>query len=408
MIYLDHAATTPPGGEALRAYTTELTQLAAQPGNPSALHAGGRAARGRLEAARQQVARLLGAGRRAVVFVSGATEGNLLAVAGRVAHWRTVGQPTVALCLTTDHPSLRGAVRALPGAHGLIEVDRDGQPRAGWVRAVAAATWRAIGHDGPPPPLAELTQRHRIVVGFAAVNNETGACLDPAAAVAALRAEGVDWIHVDAAQAVGSQALDCQAADIDSLTFSGHKLGTPTGSGALLARRDALTPLSPGAGQEFGLRSGTVDVAGACALSAAVSQALREQPANVAHWRQLAGRLRQAAAAEGWRPTLAATAPASPHIVSLIIPGAPSEALLTALDMAGIAVSAGSACQAGVVGPSDVLLAMGHANADARCVVRVSFGPQTTSEEVETCITQLRAAARAATLFGARADAANT
>ncbi|MDO5080430.1 cysteine desulfurase family protein [Buchananella hordeovulneris] len=401
MIYLDHAATSPPGGDALQAYTTELAHLAAQPGNSAALHAGGRAARGRLETARAQLARLLGAARRAVLFVSGATEGNLLAVAGRVAHWRAAGQPTIALCLTTDHPSLRGAVRALPGAHGLIEVERAGQPRAGWTQAVAAAAWRALGNDGPPPPLPELTSRFRLVVGFATVNNETGAYLDPAAAVAALRQAGVDWIHVDAAQAIGSQPVDCEATGIDSLTFSGHKLGTPPGCGALVTRRDALAPVYPGAGQEFGLRSGTVDVASARALSAAVAQALRDQAVNVAHWQQLAARLRQAATAEGWRPTLASSAPSSPHIVSLIIPGAPSEALLTALDMAGVAVSAGSACQAGVVGPSEVLLAMGHADADARCVVRVSFGPHSTAAEVETLITKLRAAAPAAARFGA-------
>ncbi|WP_371151811.1 aminotransferase class V-fold PLP-dependent enzyme [Buchananella felis] len=432
MIYLDYAATAPPLPAASDAYLAEVERLRTHPGNASALHSGGQAARGRLEDWRDQVADVLSARRTArretekrheILFVSGATEGNSLALTGRAAALRAAGQEPLALCLSTDHPSLRGAVAAA-GEHALVEVDAAGAPRGGWAAAIAGAVagWRernGRAEDG-------------VILAFAPVNNETGRWLDPAelagvketlaaagagavvpvgagAGAGAVAPGGpggargdasinLDWVHLDAAQTVGHKRIDVGEWDVDSLSFSGHKLGG-TG-GVLVARRDGLTAPVRGGGQQYGVRSGTVDTPAAASLAAALTAAEHGREALAARMLDWRERIIAAAQAVGGRCSLPGGAPASPHIAHLVFPGAASEALLAAADMSGLALSAGSACTAGVSGPSEVLVAMGVDDAEARCVLRVSTGWATTDADVDALCGALPRLVNAARAFG--------
>lgn len=442
MVYLDYAATAPPLPAASKAYLAEVGQLSASPGNASALHQGGQAARGRLENWRDQVASLLQVRRAAtrglekrheILFVSGATEGNTLAVTGRAAALRAAGLEPLTLCLTTDHPSLRGAVEAA-GQHALVDVDCAGAPAGGWAAAVtrAVSAWRARSNR----------VEGAVILAFAPVNNETGRWLDPADLAdlketlasappdgastaevggslgaasggkeAAKRAPGVtaaspnttapinlDWVHLDAAQTVGHKEITVGEWGVDSLTFSGHKIGAA--GGILVARRDGLTAPVRGGGQQYGVRSGTVDTPAAASLAAGLAEATAKRPELDQHmsvWRE---RIIAATEQIGGHASLPSDVPVSPHITHLVLPGAASEALLAAADLSGFALSAGSACTAGVSGPSEVLVAMGVDDAQARCVLRVSTGWATTDADVEALCTALPRIVNAARAFG--------
>ena len=351
-IYLDWNATAPLGAAARAAIAHALDVL----GNPSSLHAEGRAARDLVERARRQVAALLGRPREQVVFTSGGTEANHLGVLALAAAAERRGLPRVVATTALEHPSLRGAVAALAAR--------------GWtVRELPVSP---IGEVGAPAdgPLGLLA--------VAAVNHELGTAV-PDALLAAARAAGA-LVHVDAVQAAGKRAL----ADLpaDAIAISAHKLGGAQGAGALAVAIDEGLPIIDGGHQERGRRPGTENTLGIAGLGAAAAAA---DPADWPRIAALGARLEAGLVALGAR-IHAAGAPRIGGTVNAAFAGALGESIAIALDLAGVAVSTGAACTSGSVRPSPVLLALGVPAAQAREAVRFSLGRGTTTEEIDEVI----------------------
>jgi cysteine desulfurase len=360
-IYLDHNATSPLRPEARAAL---LRHLAVPQGNPSSVHAFGHAARMALESARQQVARLLGAGPEEIVLTSGATEANNLALYG--AALRPGGGPRRIVSSAIEHPSVLAVLGDL--AERGSEVARVPPDRSGVVPAEAVL-------DAARPGTA--------LVSLMLANNEIGT-LQPVAEVGPeLRRRGI-LFHCDAAQGAGKVPIDVGALGVDLLSIAGHKFGGPQGTGALFARRGlVLSPHLRGGGQELHRRAGTENVAGAAALGAAAEAArlgLADEAPRVAALRD-----RLEASLLVRLPAMrvnGAGAPRVPNTTSLAFEGVAGESLVIALDLEGFAVSAGSACSAGTIRRSHVLEAMGLAEA-SRSSIRVSLGPETTVAEID-------------------------
>jgi cysteine desulfurase len=361
-IYCDHNASTPLRAEVLDAM---LPYLREQFGNASSVHALGSRARCAVEAARAQVAALIGARPAEIVFTSGGTESNNLAIAGvlRRTQRRTIVTTPI------EHSSVREVIRGLQeDGCGVREVPVDAMGR------VTAAAVAAQLDDGVA----------LVSVGWA--NNEIGT-IQPIEDIAAVcRARDV-LLHVDAVQAVGKIPLHVR--DIDLVSISAHKLGGPKGVGALFARRDVVVrPLFVGGGQERGLRAGTENVAGivgmgeACRLAAAEIGGLGE--ACVALRDALGTGL--PASIPGIRRNGPLDEDCLPNTLNMSFDGVPGEALVAALDLAGVAVSSGSACAAGAGEPSHVLLALGCSAEAARNGVRFSLGRTNTLDEIERVV----------------------
>lgn len=354
MHYLDHAATTPLRPAAREAWLA----AAGEPGNPSSVHGAGRRSRAILEDAREQVAALLGAHPTEVIFTSGATEANNLALASARG---AVVSTAVEHHSVLDPAKALGATLVGVDSDGVVDLDRFSHALEG--ARLASVQW---------------------------VNNEVGTIQPIAEIVAAASAAGVP-AHSDAVQAVGHVPIDFAASGLAMMSVSAHKVGGPVGIGALLARRDVrLEPLARGGGQQRG-RSGTLDAAGASAFSAALAEAVGSTQSLDAEAARLAD-LREAliegiSAIEGARVTGGASV--SPHIVNVILPGTRAESVLFGLDQAGIEVSSGSACTAGVVDASHVLLAMGEDATLASAAIRVSTGWTTTRADVDALLAAL-------------------
>jgi len=362
-IYLDHAATTPVRPEVLEAM---LPFFGERFGNPSSAHAFGRAARGALEEARERVAASIGARRSEIVFTSGGTEADNLAVLGR-ARWalRTNGAAVVG-CSAIEHKAVLSALQqaAREGAHAVIlGVDSEGR--------VALDT------------LSELLLQRPAVVSIMWVNNEVGTVQDIAAIAAQCAAHDV-VLHTDAVQAAARLPVRIHDG-IGLLSMSGHKLGAPKGIGALYIRDGVqLAASQHGGSQERALRPGTENITSAIGFSVALELAVREREAESARLRALRDALQQSLIATV--PDLAVNAgdaERAPHILSVSVTGVEQDALLVSLDLEGIAVSTASACQSGAAEPSHVLVAMGR-NLDDAAVLRVSLGRTTTQQEIET------------------------
>lgn len=368
MHYLDHAATTPVRPEVADVYAEELTRE----GNPSSLHGAGRDARRRLEEAREELAAALGAEPAEVLFTSGGTEADNLAVKGAVyAHPAT--RPRLLVSAVEHHAVLDAATWL--GERGLADVALLPVTREGAVDLDAA---RGLLADGEPPALVSVMW----------ANNETGV-VQPVEEVVALA--GDVPVHSDAVQAVAYAPVSFAASGLAAMSITGHKLGGPVGTGALLARRElALAPVHHGGGQERGVRSGTLDVAGARALARAVTLAVADRAAEAARLSALRDRLVAGAlaAVPGVHLT-GADAPRLPHVAHLTVDGADADSLLFALDTSGVAASAGSACQAGVQEASFVLVAMGYPHELARSALRFSMGRTTTDADVDAVLAVL-------------------
>ena len=301
------------------------------PGNPASVHTAGRAARRVLEAARDACAARLGARPADVTFTSGATEANALAI-------HALGRGRRLLAGATEHPSVLAANpdRLPVGRDGVLDLD-----------ALEAAL-----RVGPPA-----------LVCVMAANNETGV-LHPLEAVAETCRRHGALLHVDAVQAAGRVPL---ALVGDSLAVSGHKLGAPKGAGALVTRPGLdIPPLVPGGGQERGRRGGTEPLPAIAGLGAAMAAA---DPAEAAHLAALRDAIEAGCIAQGAR-IAGAAAPRLPNTACILLPGVPAETQVIALDLAGVRVSAGSACSSGRVARSHVLEAMGL---EAGCAIRVSL-----------------------------------
>jgi cysteine desulfurase len=383
-IYLDHAATTPMVPEAVAAVTRQLTRV----GNASSLHGSGRAARRVIEDARELIASCVGAKPVEVIFTSGGTESDNLAVKG--AYW------------ARRDPNRRRVVTSVVDHHAVLD-------SVAWLAAAEGAEMDLIPVDARGrldlATAARLIDDRTSVVSVMAGNNEVGT-RQPVQEVARLAAAAGAVSHSDAVQAVGHVPVDFAASGLDLMTFTAHKLGGPYGVGALLARREtALGSVQHGGGQERDVRSGTLDVAAVAGFAAALEVAVREVVAEEARLRSLRGELLAAVSTTVPDVTLhGATAPEDslPGITNLGFPGCSAESILMLLDAVGIDCSAGSACSAGVSQASHVLTAMGVSEADARSSVRFSLGWSTTRADVAALVAALPdavARARAAAAF---------
>jgi cysteine desulfurase len=371
LVYLDNAATTPVRPEVLEAM---LPYLGAEAfGNPSSAHRFGRAARAGIEQAKRAVAGALGAEPNQVVFTSGGTEADNLAVIGAALAARAAGGPFRVAVTATEHKAVLAAAHAvahLGGEEILLPVDASGVVDEA---AVVAALARGVA-----------------VVSVMWVNNEVGTEQPIARLAERCRARGTSF-HSDAVQAFGKVPVSLPAAPCTFLTISGHKIGAPKGVGALIVRdRHAVEAIIHGGGQQFGIRPGTENVPGIIALGRAVELAAAEQAAFATRAAALRDELeRRLLAAVPDAVVHGRRGPRAPHVTSASIPGTDSEALLMHLDLAGIACSSGSACSTGAVEPSHVLTAMGVPPELGVAALRFSIGKDTTSEDLEALFAAL-------------------
>jgi len=363
-IYLDHAATSPVRPEVLEAMTPYFS---ARFGNPSSTHRWGREARAALDEARERVARCLGAASDEVCFTSGGTEADNLAVLGG---WRVLKAEGKKAIVTTpiEHKAVLESVHkaAKEGAEerllringgGAVDLDDATAKIGAGALALTSVMW---------------------------INNETGV-IQPIDELARLTKAAGGLFHTDAVQAFGKVDVNAKTIPFDMASVSGHKVGAPKGIGAFYIRRGTpLEPLFFGGSQDRGRRPGTENVASAIGLARAMELAVAEREQ---HWKELEPlRDRLEAALVARVPDVMVHgrgAQRAPHILNVSVPGTDSESLLMALDLQGVAASAGSACQSGSISPSHVLAAMGVRADLASAAVRLSLGALTTPSDID-------------------------
>jgi cysteine desulfurase len=366
MIYLDSAASTPLLPDVRRAMEPYLD---GDYGNASSAHRAGRRARQAIEDAREAVAAALGGRPREIVFTSGATESNHLALFGLAEASRSKGDHIVTTAV--EHPSVRETCARLRSrGFRVTEVPVDSGARV------------------DPSELARAVTPGTIVVSVMWVNNEVGT-EQPIAEIRAALDRSVP-LHVDAAQALGKVPVGVR--DVDLLSFSAHKTHGPKGIGGLWVRPGlALAPVIVGGGQEFERRAGTENVAGIAGLARAIRLSCGALEPNRRRMEALRERLREGLLALGGIRVNGDPEHRAPHILSLTIDGVGSESLLLALDAEGICVSSGSACASLGLEPSHVLLAMGRSEEEARRSVRLSVSSLTTEPEIEETLRRVPA-----------------
>jgi cysteine desulfurase len=366
-VYLDHAATTPVRPEVLEAMLPYLTNQVF--GNPSSSHRFGRAARAGIEQARREIAEALGAEPNQVIFTSGGTEADNLGIIGAALAARDRGGEVCAVVTAIEHKAVLAAAHAvchLGGREVVLPVDRAGR----------------VSLDALDAALADRPA----VVSIMWVNNEVG-MVQPVAEIAGRCREAGVSFHTDAVQAFGKIPVSVSDLPCTLLTVSGHKIGAPKGIGALIVRdRKAIEAIIHGGGQQYGIRPGTENVAGAVALGRAALLAAREQPEEAPRLRALRGLLAERLGAAVPDLVVHGGADGAPHVLNVSVAGADSEALLMHLDLAGIAASSGSACSTGSVEPSHVLVAMGVPRELALGAIRFSFGHESTAADVDRVV----------------------
>lgn len=390
-IYLDHAATTPLDPRVLEAMLPFLTTIT---GNPSSVHHEGREARKGLDAARREVAAVLGARPAEIVFTASGSEADALAIRG-VVEATSTALPHVITTAIEHHAVL----------HTVQELERRGRCRA---------TYMPVDAEGfvDPDAVAAAVTDNTVLVSVMYANNEVGT-IEPVAEVARAvkRRNPRVLVHTDAVQAAGVLDLDVNRLSVDLLALAAHKFYGPKGVGALYVRDGVkLTPLVLGGAQERNRRAGTENVAGAVGLATALRLAYEEREARNRHCTRLRDRLLREIPARirGVRVNgPRAGAGRLPNNVNCSIAGVEIEALLLGLDLAGIAASNGSACTAGSLEPSHVLSAMGLPDELARNSLRLTLGKDTSETDIERVLTvlpplvaRLRAAAAPALAIG--------
>jgi len=361
-IYLDYAATTPLRREALEAMLPFLT---GEYGNPSSLHGPGRRARAGLDGAHERVARAIGAEPREIVFTAGGTESNNLAVKG--AAWAGKARGHRIITTAVEHHSVGHTVRYLEKfGFEIVEVPVD-----------------RYGRVDPDAIEAAITPK-TVLVSVMLANNEVGT-IQPVAEIAAMvhRHKGI-LVHSDAVQAAPYLPIDVAALDVDLLSLAAHKFEGPKGTGALYIRHGTnILAQEHGGAQERYRRAGTENVAGAVGMGVAFELAVAEQPETVNRLAELRDRL--ASALRGL-PDFEETghlAERLPGLASFLARGLDGAAVTTALDLAGLACSTGSACVTGSTEVSHVLTAMGYPEDEARGALRFSMGRETTAAEID-------------------------
>lgn len=357
--YLDYNATAPLRTEARAAMVAALGEV----GNASSVHAEGRAARARIEAARRAVAQLAGGEAKLVTFTSGGTEANNTVL---TPDWR-IGSDVVdlerLLVGATEHPSVLAGGGFAVDETQTIPVDGDGIVDRQALRTMLARGGRAL-------------------VSVMLANNETGA-IQPVAEIAAIAHQAGAVVHCDAVQAAGRIPLDIKVLGVDVMTLSGHKIGGPQGAGAIVRASENVTfaPLLTGGGQERRTRAGTENVAAIAGFGAAAEMALADLE-RAQGWTQWRDRLAEIAGPEA--VVFSAGVARLPQTLCMAMPGLSAETLVIALDLAGVAVSSGSACSSGKVAPSHVLAAMGVEPRLAKCAIRLSLGWDSAENDLDS------------------------
>lgn len=369
-VYLDYNASTPIDERVLEAM---LPYLRGGYGNPSSLHRPGREARAAVERAREQVAALAGTHASEVVFTSGGTEADNLAVKGMAARLA----PGRVLISGIEHPAVLEAGDALAWA--------------GWrVESIAVQPDGRVDVDDLQSRLADGGVR---LVAVMAANNETGV-IQPLEAIAqATRAAGAR-LHVDAVQAAGKAPLAHARSGADTMALSGHKIHGPKGVGALLLDKGIdIEPLAHGGGHENGLRAGTLNTPAIVGFGAAAELAAAELEARAAHMRALREQLENGLRTLPGVIIFGEDAPRLPNTCQFALPGYAGETLLMALDRQGVSVSSGSACASGSGEPSHVLLAMGVEPSVAGGAIRMSLGKDSSAADVDAALQALQGVA---------------
>ena len=370
--YFDHNATTPVSREVLDAYLPVLREAY---GNASSIHQTGQQARQLLEEARRQIAAFLGCAPKQIVFLSGGTEADNLAVFGTVRGSDRRGKHVVASAI--EHPAVLNACARLERegvAVTYVQPNAQGAIEAGEVR-------RALRPE-------------TVLISVLHANNETGV-LQPVSEIAAIGREAGVPVHVDGVQAVGRVPVNVVELGVDYYAISGHKLYAPKGVGALYVRegRD-LQPLLAGGRHERGFRPGTENVPGAVALGAAAAWMQQHREEETARLAGLRDRLERGILRE--LPDISVNggeAPRVPNTANLCFEGVEGESMVIALDLQGFAVSTGAACSSGAVEPSHVLLAMGLSRERARSSLRFSLGRANDCQQVDGLIAAVAASA---------------
>ena len=378
-VYLDHAATTPMRDEAMEAMTEQMAVI----GNASSLHTSGRLGRRVVEESRETIAQALGARPSEVLFTSGGTESDNLALKGTFWARRDADPRRVRLLVSTvEHHAVMDCLDFLQAHEG------------------AKVTWLEVDHLGRVHPetvrmAIESDPESVALVSVMWANNEVGT-VQPIAEIAAVADEFDIPVHSDAVQAAGQIEVNFARSGLDLMSVTGHKVGGPQGVGALLARRDAtLVPLTHGGGQERQVRSGTLDVPAIRGFAVAMRRATADLAIEGKRLVTLRDRLIRGAQDAGfgvrvsgdWEPgDGTGRLPGNAH---LLVPGCDGDSLLYLLDAAGVECSTGSACQAGVPQPSHVLLAMGMSEQQARGALRLTLGHTSTEADVDAFLAAL-------------------
>ena len=362
-VYLDWNATTPlrPEAKAVMAAAWELA------GNPSSVHTEGRQARRLVEEARATVAAAACARPSDVIFCSGGTEANVLALTPGLR--RGAGPPVQRLLVSAiEHASVLSGGRFPAAAIGTIKVTASG--------LIDLDHLRALLTDGPPT-----------LVSVMLANNETGA-IQPVAEVAHIVHAAGGLLHVDAIQALGKITFDIKVMGADLVTLSGHKIGGPKGVGAVVLAEDVqgLDPLLRGGGQELGRRAGTENVAGISAFGAAAEAAMGSLEVDAGRLQDLRNHLEDGLKQTSGMIVFSETVSRLPNTTLFTVPGLKAETAVIGFDLAGIAVSSGSACSSGKVQPSHVLDAMGLERDLAHGAVRLSLGWSTSQTDIELAL----------------------
>ena len=363
-VYLDHAATTPVREEVFAAMQPFFGPRF---GNPSSMHRWGREARTALDEARERVGRCLGASADEIVFTSCGTEADNMALIGVWRARRGERGRRAAVSTPIEHKAVLGALHQIAkegGEERLLGVEPTGRV--------------------DPASFAALVREDAAVCSVMWVNNEIGTLQDVPAMAEQAHSRGVVF-HTDAVQAFGKVDIDARRTPFDLLSISGHKIGAPKGIGALFIRRGMpMEPLLFGGSQDRGRRPGTENVAMAVGLACAAELAVTEREAECGRLEALRDRFESALLERVPDAVIhGRDAPRAPHISNVSVPGTESESMLIALDLRGIACSAGSACQSGSIEPSHVLDAIGVSADVARAAIRISLGALSTEAGID-------------------------
>lgn len=366
-VYLDHAATSPIRPTVLAHYTKALAQV----GNPASVHSFGQSARQMLEEAREQIALSIGCDRNEVIFTSGGTESDNLAVKGLYWHAHAKDRNrTLIITSRAEHAAVLDAVNWLVSEQGaevhFVPLDENG------ILDLAN--------------LAQVLEQRSEQIAFVSLmwaNNEIGV-VNPISKITALANKYSIPVHADAIAALGHIPVNFKQSGLSAMTITGHKLGSPVGIGALiLARSQKLTPVVHGGGQERNLRSGTPDAAAASAFALAVSESVANQEQLASNHQELATRL--IAGVKAIAPEVIVSAQSAPRLsnnVHFRFPGCLGDSLLFLMDVNGVSISTGSACAAGVSSPSHVVLALGATADEAMSTMRITFGHNSNEQDV--------------------------